>query len=88
MTTKVIQLFPTNRGFHRGEFLDHFGDRCSIQRSSMMDVPLIWLGCDHERFDHQGVPCGARMHLTQEHAAMLIPMLQCFVDTGELPEAP
>lgn len=33
----------------------------------------------------EGVSLTARMHLTQEHARQLIPMLQHFVDTGELP---
>lgn len=64
----------TERGFVRGEFTDHYGLACSLQKSSLATRDCIWLGVD----DH-------RMHLTQEHVAALLPMLQHFVETGELP---
>ena len=60
---------------------------CSIQKSSLATEDCIWLGCDHETVDPKGTLCGARMHLTQSMAADLIPLLQHFVDTGELPQS-
>jgi hypothetical protein len=79
-----IKINATSRGFLRGEFKDRYGEACSIQESSLATESCIWLGCDHETVDKQGAPCGARMHLTQELATELIPLLQHFVDTGDL----
>jgi hypothetical protein len=75
----------TERGFQLMEFRDRYDAKCSVQKSSIMGEHCIWLGCEHETFDQHGSPCGARMHVTQELAAQLIPILQHFVDTGELP---
>lgn len=81
----AIGLGPANdRGFMKGQFVDRYGEKCSIQKSSIATEDCIWLGCDHERFAPDGTACGARMHLTQEMAADLIPLLQRFVETGEL----
>jgi hypothetical protein len=82
----MIELRPANdRGFLRGEFKDRNGDACSIQKSSIGTEDCIWLGCDHETFHSvTGEACGARMHLTRDLAAALIPHLQRFVETGEL----
>ena len=74
----------TDRGFAHAEFKDRYDAPCSIQKSSLAFEDCIWLGCDRAKFDQQGRFCGARMHLTQEMAAELIPLLQKFVDTGEL----
>lgn len=82
-----MEVTPTQRGFLRGQFKDRYGADCSIQKSSLATEDCIWLGCDHETVDQQGRPCGARMHLTQQMAAELIPMLQYFVETGDLPES-
>lgn len=79
-----ITLDPTSRGFARGEFLDRYGEKCSIQKSSLATEDCIWLGCDHETFTPGGMPAGARMHLTREMAADLIPLLVKFVETGDL----
>ena len=71
-----MELAPANdRGFLKGSFKDHYGEQCSIQKSSLVHPDCIWLGCEHR----------ARMHLTQQMVAYLIPLLQHFVDTGELP---
>lgn len=82
----AIELKEANdRGFLRGEFKDRYGAECSIQKSSLATEDCIWLGCNHETIHHvTGQPCGARMHLTRELAAELIPLLQKFVETGEL----
>lgn len=43
-----IDTKPANdRGFHRGEWTDAHGNRCSIQESSLAaDEGHIWLGCN------------------------------------------
>lgn len=80
-----MKLEQTQRGFIRANFTDRNGVACSIQKSSIGTEDCIWLGCEHEVFDQNRLACGARMHLTQERAAQLIPLLQHFVETGELP---
>lgn len=81
MSGRSIQT--TERGFRRMDFKDRNGESCSIQESSIATESCLWLGCDHGTH-HMG-SCMARMHLTQELAAELIPLLQHFVDSGELP---
>lgn len=73
------------RGFAYAEFEDRYKQKCSIQKSSLAFEDCIWLGVD------VGIPVElggtgelGRMHLTQEMAAELIPILQRFVETGEL----
>jgi hypothetical protein len=73
----------TDRGFKRGGFVDRYNVECSIQESSLVSEPAIWLGCN-EGTHHQG-QCSARMHLTQEQVARLLPFLQYFAMHGELP---
>lgn len=76
----------TNRGFAIGEFEDRYGTKCSIQESSLATEACIWLGQHH--CDKPGCETPTRMHLTQDMAAELIPLLQHFVDTGSLPSPP
>lgn len=80
----MIELRPTERGFMLGEFTDRYGERCSIQKSSLATEDCIWLGCNHENKTPDGTPIGARMHLTRAMAADLLPLLTKFVETGEL----
>jgi len=94
-----MELKATNRGFVLGKFLDGNGVACSIQESSAAEKPHLWLGCDDPnpmQFPGNGtgwhpfalpanVECTTRMHLTQEQAAELVPLLQFFVENGELP---
>jgi hypothetical protein len=87
-----MELQPkyTNRNFVLIEFRDDYGDYCSLQESSAVD-PHIWLGMDKDSSGEpvgktvDGHKLGARMHLSQEQVAALIPLLQHFVETGELP---
>jgi hypothetical protein len=72
---KKINLESTNRGFLRGEFIDVFGEECSIQESSLADENAIWLGANSKR-----------MHLTQKHVKVLLPLLKNFVKNGDLSE--
>ena len=80
----MITVSPNGRGFLEGSFIDRYGAECSIQKSSLAFEDCIWLGCNHETVDPQGRPCGARMHLTREMVSDIIPLLERFVETGEL----
>lgn len=77
-----MKLHHTERGFARIDFQDANGEQCSIQKSSVATDDLLWLGCDTGR--HFQGECMARMHLTRERVAELLPLLAHFVDTGEL----
>lgn len=68
-----MKTFTTDRGFTLITFRDKRGANCSIQKSSAADYDCIWLGAENNR-----------MHLTQDQVKELLPILQHFVDTGEL----
>lgn len=56
-------------------FVDSTARECEVSISSAFGPPAIWLGL-----------CGSpRMHLRQEQVRDLLPVLQRFADTGELP---
>lgn len=97
----MIELKPTSRGFNRGDFKDRYGHSCSIQMSSLATEACIWLGLNNPDLqDGRGMPSEgwkefklpegvlgfSRMHLTQAHVKALLPLLQHFAETGELPE--
>lgn len=64
------------RGVAKVEFLDEYGDKCSLEES---DLPhCLLFGCAKLRL----------MHLTREQVGELIPELQVFVNTGLLPREP
>ena len=77
-----IEQQTTERGFIRLDFEDRYKQQCSLQKSSLAGEDAIWLGVD---VNIDGKNVGERMHLTQEMVSALIPYLQHFVDTGELP---
>jgi len=82
-----VKFSRTPRGFAKYEFTDHYDHDCSLQKSSLASKDCIWLGCDKEYYHHiSGENIGARMHLTRSQVAILIGLLQHFVDEGELPE--
>lgn len=72
-----LSVGQTERGFAFGKFKDRYGVECSLQKSSLATEDCIWLGV-HEN----------RMHLTQEMAAMLLPALTAFAETGDLVRTP
>ena len=69
-----MKLTYTPRGFRIASFKDAYGADCSIQESSLV-APHLWLGVD-----------GNRMHLTPKLASALIPLLDHFSKTGNLPD--
>ena len=71
-----MKVKPTQRGFLRGEWIDRYETRCSVQESSLATEPCIWLGVDDKR-----------MHLTVDMVSALLPQLQHFTDTGRLKAA-
>ncbi len=92
-----LQLTETSRGFSLLEFEDSNGEKCSLQKSSIMNDDRIWLGttaAKPQRFvrDKGWIPVEfpedtlftTRMHLNQEQVKRLLPILQNFVKTGEL----
>ena len=95
----TLVLNPANdRGFLRGEFVDLYGAKCSIQESSLASKSAIWLGVNEpeikvmvpgEGWKDVPIPEGAlrsgRMHLSQQQVYDLLPILQHFAETGKLP---
>lgn len=94
-----IILNKTERGFDISEFTDLYNNVCSIQKSSLAFVDAIWLGIDNPKLtiyenetkgkylvteipSNFSVNC--RMHLNREQVAKLLPLLNKFVETGEL----
>lgn len=82
----MITWSRTSRGFMRGEFKDYYGNKCSIQKSSLHSPTCVWLGVEHERHDPDGVQCGARMHLSRDMVLQLLEELKFFVDTSQVHE--
>ncbi len=104
-----IKFENTCRGFAYGEFLDLYGEECSIQKSSLATEDAIWFGINNARpqimvsdAKRLGIPTDKsvgwipypfpeevalveRMHLNREQVSTLLPILQHFVNTGELP---
>ena len=78
---EVDDIETTQRGFSLFKFTDRYDKKCSLQKSSLATEDCIWLGLQYER-----------MHLSQDQVAMLLPMLEQFVKTGDIniiyPEEP
>lgn len=94
-----LKVKHTQRGFAYVDLVDGYGNAGTIQKSSAIDPPSIWLGVDDPKisvFDQNGdgkwtdieLPEGAliqsRLHLTQEQVKQMLPFLQKFAETGEL----
>lgn len=86
--SKLGVVTQTVRGFELIDFVDRYGEACSLQQSSLAiyeqpGASAVWLGCDHETIHEKtGERCGARMHLDREKVAALIPHLQAWLKTG------
>ena len=81
-----LVIEKTERGFRRADFADLYGAAASIQESSLVTEPALWLGLNEGVHHHVTGDCMARMHLSRDMAAALLLLLQHFVETGELPE--
>jgi hypothetical protein len=64
-----------DRGFYGYEFLDAYQQAASIQESSLCaEEGHLWLGVSPDR-----------MHLSQSQVMELLPLLNYFVENGNLP---
>ena len=94
-----MNIDETERGFSLGKFFDTYGHECSIQKSSLATDDAIWLGIDKPKLTvfessqkgkyvetpmPENFSVFSRMHLNREQVSKLIPILQKFVDTGEI----
>ena len=80
-----LKITKNGRGFRYAEFKDYNAEDCSIQESSSMNEPLLWLGCEHETIHHvTQQPIGARMHLNRPMARALVVALNRWIKTGKL----
>jgi len=77
-----MEFKPTKKGMLRADFQDRYGALCSVQESSIPGEDCLWLGVD-VNFEGEDVHLG-RMHLTQDMAAKLIPLLRHFARQGAL----
>lgn len=82
----TLQQSKTGRGFTLIKFKDMYEQPCSLQKSSIATEDCIWFGV-HDQIDlntKEVIGPSQRMHLTQEQVKELLPILQRFVDTGEI----
>ena len=94
-----MEIKHTQRGFSLVEFEDRYGEKCSLQKSSLATEDAIWFGIDKPKltvFENENkgkyivtdmpsnFDVSARMHLTQDMVKELLPLLQKFAETGEL----
>lgn len=71
----------TARGFPLMNFVDKYGQQCSIQDSSLATDACCWLGVD---VDIEGAEVNKRMHLTREMAGKLAAALAYFAEHGTI----
>ncbi|OWZ90396.1 hypothetical protein B9J07_27815 [Sinorhizobium sp. LM21] len=94
-----MKFETTARGFTKASFTDRYGEKCSLQKSSLATEDAIWFGIDdpkplilvqNEGWKEaplpEGASIGGRMHLTQDQVKALLPALTHFAETGELPD--
>jgi hypothetical protein len=96
---KNMEINKTQRGFSLGKFKDSYGNDCSLQKSSAAMNDYIWLGIDKPKltvFEDEKMgkyiitdlpknwKVDNRMHLSRNQVKELLPLLQKFVETGEL----
>lgn len=94
-----MEIKQTERGFDIIEFTDEYGEKCSLQKSSLATEDCIWFGLDEIQPRilipnvgwvnypiHPDVHISSRMHLTQEQVKELLPYLIRFSETGEIGE--
>lgn len=74
----------TNRGFEIIEFSDINGQPCSLQKSSLLDPPALWLGCNQDAGFHHVTQeaLKPRMHLNRKLVEALVETLNRWLETG------
>lgn len=72
-----MKVQKNSHGDRFAEFTDSYGKPCALQESNEL---LLWFGADFG-----GHFCG-RMHLSRAQVQDLLPLLQHFAETGNLPE--
>jgi hypothetical protein len=87
----------TERGFDILEITDRYGEKCSLQKSSLATEDCIWLGLHNPTIraidSGEEIPLpvgstiGGRMHLTRAMVRILLPYLKYFAETGDLVKA-
>lgn len=83
---------PTQRGFAAWEFDDLYGQKCSLQNSSLATEGAIWIGVDNTGPNLEGPnktrneQVSARMHLSRKQVEQLLPLLHAFVEHGHIPQ--
>ncbi len=68
-----MKKIKIKKGLSSIEFTDFYNKHCSIQESSLSTQRAIWFGVDN-----------ARMHLTIDRVKEILPILNLFVETGEI----
>lgn len=68
-----LKVERTQRGFAIVPFRDVYDAQCSLQKSSLATEACIWIGPDKDR-----------AHLSIPMVKALLPILQRFVETGEV----
>jgi len=87
----IIDDKPTERGFSNLQFEDRYGQKCSLQNSSLATEGAIWFGVDNTGPHLKGPDqmfnssVGARMHLTRKQIQELLPYFKVFVMRGYIP---
>jgi hypothetical protein len=97
--TLKLKKTETARGFALIQFKDRYETPCSLQKSSLANEDAIWFGIDDAAPKRiipgqgwtpvefpEGTSFQTRMHLTRAQVKKLLPLLQDFVETGELPQ--
>lgn len=83
-----INFDRTERGFAVGEFLDRYGEKCSVQDSSIEATErCFWLGIDDPQPTHVvGGPSwiSGRMHVGVKLARQLHTVIGRFLETGSV----
>lgn len=79
-------LDHTSRGFELIEFKDRYGEKCTLQMSSLADyeqpgTSAVWLGPDQVKV-HLGEQLLPHMHLDREQVKALIAHLSAWLDNG------
>ncbi len=76
----AAKIYDTSRGFERIDFVDHYGEKCSLHQSSLADYEppgssAVWLGVGDER-----------MHLDRNSVHALIGYLSRWLSKGSFKE--